>query len=125
MSAPGHSGHARCTGVVVNAERAELEAQRNALITQSVDNQRRLLEIEDRILEVCPDGGGVSVWTLPVDLCMQVFTAACLTRTFAGTLPISTLARVSAGAQDDERPSGTTALCSLAMVGDTSRVVFT
>jgi hypothetical protein len=43
---------ARPAGVVVNAERPKLEAQRGALISQSVDFQRRLLEIEDRILEV-------------------------------------------------------------------------
>ena len=35
-------------------ERPELEAQRNGLVMQSVDSQHRLLEIENRILEVCP-----------------------------------------------------------------------
>ena len=40
-------------GVVVIEERPELEAQRNGLVMQSVDNQHRLLEIENRILEVC------------------------------------------------------------------------
>ena len=41
-------------GVVVVEERPDLELQRNALITQSVDNARRLLAVEDRILEVLP-----------------------------------------------------------------------
>ena len=33
-------------------ERPDLEVQRNTLITQSVENARRLLAVEDRILEV-------------------------------------------------------------------------
>ena len=38
--------------MVVVEERPDLEAQRNALIMQSVENARRLLAVEDRILEV-------------------------------------------------------------------------
>jgi hypothetical protein len=50
--------------VVVNAERPELEAQRGALIMQSVDFQRRLLEIEDRILEVRAGSGAPAAFGL-------------------------------------------------------------
>lgn len=38
--------------MVVIEERPDLEVQRNALIMQSVENARRLLAVEDRILEV-------------------------------------------------------------------------
>ena len=38
--------------MVVVEERPDLEVQRNALIMQSVENARRLLAVEDRILEV-------------------------------------------------------------------------
>lgn len=47
--------HQQClwaAGVVVVEERPDLEVQRNALIMQSVENARRLLAVEDRILEV-------------------------------------------------------------------------
>lgn len=50
-----HTTHQQQTwaaGVVVVEERPDLEVQRNALITQSVENARRLLAVEDRILEV-------------------------------------------------------------------------
>ncbi len=39
-------------GVVVAAERPDLEAQRAALVVQGAENARRLKEIEDKILEV-------------------------------------------------------------------------
>jgi dynein heavy chain, axonemal len=39
-------------GVVVAAERPDLEEQRSALIAQSAENAARLADIEDRILEV-------------------------------------------------------------------------
>jgi len=55
---------ARPAGVVVNAERPELEAQRGALIMQSVDFQRRLLEIKDRILEVRAGSGAQAAFGL-------------------------------------------------------------
>lgn len=40
-------------GVVIAAERPDLEEQRSALVAQSAENARRLADIEDRILEVC------------------------------------------------------------------------
>ena len=45
-------------GVVVAAERPDLEEQRAALVTQSADNARRLADIEDRILEVLSSSEG-------------------------------------------------------------------
>jgi dynein heavy chain, axonemal len=39
-------------GVVVAAERPDLEEQRSALVAQGAENARRLADIEDRILEV-------------------------------------------------------------------------
>jgi dynein heavy chain len=37
-------------GIVVAAERPDLEEEKNALIVQSADNMRKLKEIEDRTL---------------------------------------------------------------------------
>lgn len=45
-------------GVVVAAERPDLEEQRAALVVQSADNARRLADIEDRILEVLSSSEG-------------------------------------------------------------------
>lgn len=55
-------------------ERPELEAQRNGLVMQSVDNQHRLLEIENRILEVCP----VSVTLQYAYTCVRKCFGRCL-----------------------------------------------
>lgn len=38
-------------GVVIAAERPDLEEQRSALVAQGAENARRLADIEDRILE--------------------------------------------------------------------------
>jgi hypothetical protein len=45
-------------GVVVAAERPDLEEQRNELVVQSAANGRKLSEIEDKILEVLSSGEG-------------------------------------------------------------------
>ena len=40
-------------GVVIAAERPDLEEQRSALVAEGAENARRLADIEDRILEAC------------------------------------------------------------------------
>lgn len=45
-------------GVVVAAERPDLEEQRNELVVQGAANSKKLKEIEDRILEVLSSGEG-------------------------------------------------------------------
>lgn len=52
-------------GVVVAAERPDLEALKAQLVVQGAENSRQLAEIEDRILEVLSNsqvGGGTPAW---------------------------------------------------------------
>lgn len=54
-------------GVVIAAERPDLEEQRSALVAQGAENARRLADIEDRILEVRP-------LTKPSSSCKTLYT---------------------------------------------------
>ena len=46
-------------GIVVAAEKRELEETKNQLIVQSAENKKQLKEIEDKILEVLATSKGV------------------------------------------------------------------
>ena len=45
-------------GIVVAKERPELEEEKNTLILQSADNNRKLKEIENQILEILSSSEG-------------------------------------------------------------------